>query len=72
MISRFIENCKYKHYKFADAYIDVIEVVEHEDHFMVKALWKCDSTNKIYFSEAQKFSVPKNILREWDSWQPSR
>lgn len=70
MISKFIENCKYKHYKFTDAYVEVVSVVEHEDHFMVEAMWKCQRTNRIYFNETQKFSVLKNLLREWDTWPP--
>lgn len=69
-ITRFISDCSYRHDKFKDAYISVIESIEHDDHFMIKAIWKCQRTNRIYFNEAQKFSVPKSNLREWSAWQP--
>lgn len=68
MITRFLENCKYKHYKFKDACVEVVKSVEYDDHFMIEVLWRCQRTDRIYFGDTQKFSVPKNLLREWDPW----
>lgn len=68
MVLRFLKGSKYVHYKFTDACIEVVDVVEHDDHYMIEAMWRCQRTDRIYFDGTQKFSVPKNLMREWDSW----
>lgn len=72
MITKFIETCKYKHYLFTDAYIEVLKASEHEDHFSLEVFWKCQRTNRILMDKSQPIAVLKNKLREWDSWPPSK
>ena len=69
MIRAFLPDCKYVHYKFRDAYIDVIKVVEYEDHAAITVLWKCQKTGRIFMEQEQTLCVHKTTYREWDVWQ---
>lgn len=68
MIRAFLPDGKYAHYKFRDAYIEVLKVVEYEDHSAITVLWKCQRTNKIFMNQEQTLCVHKTTFREWDVW----
>jgi len=69
MIRAFLVDGKYVHYKFRDAYIEVLKSEVFEDYWTITVMWKCQRTNRLFMDKEQVISVHKSTYREWDVWQ---
>ena len=69
MTTRFLKDHNYCHRNDPDVYMNVIDVVDYDDHFKLLVIWREKKTNKPIFGDAFVTHVLRNSLHEWFPWQ---